>query len=248
MPHLSTNGRRPAAAVALPILLLACGGLTACGSSSPSSTSTTTANAAATRTAAAPSDAGPTGATGSTSASGVGPTGATGAGGPVGAARFAAVRACLQKNGVTLPQRPAGGGPPQRGGPGGFLGGGASGGPTLPKGMTRAQYAEVLNKCGGGLHRSRAFRGRHLFSSPTARQALSKFAACLRQNGVNIPEPNTSGKGPIFDTKGIDTASPQFRQAETKCRVDLLAALRSQTGTRSGTTGSAGSSATGSTG
>ena len=52
MPHLSTQGprstpgRRSAVAVALPILLLACGGLTACGSSS-SSPSTTAANAAA---------------------------------------------------------------------------------------------------------------------------------------------------------------------------------------------------------
>ena len=156
------------------------------------------------------------------------PSGATGPGGPAGAARFAAVRECLQKNGVTLPQRPAGGGAPHRGAPG-FLGGSgaANGGPTLPKGMTRAQYAEVLKKCGGGFHGANAFgHARRGFASPTARQALTKFAACLRQNGVNIPEPNTSGKGPIFDTKGIDTAGPQFKQAELKCRNDLLSALR----------------------
>jgi hypothetical protein len=240
MPHLSTKGRRPVATLALPILLLACGGLTACGSSSSNTpTTASAAKSAATSTAPAqPAAAGPTGA---------GPTGATG---PGGVTRFAAVRECLQKNGVTLPQRPAGGRAAHRGAPG-FLGGGASGGPTLPKGMTRAQYTEILKKCGGGFrgagafHGARAFHGRRAFSSPAAHQALSKFAACLRQNGVNVPEPNTSGKGPIFDTKGIDTASPQFRQAETKCRSDLLAALRPAGGAPGGPTGGAGSSAAG---
>ena len=56
--------------------------------------------------------------------------------------------------------------------------------------------------------------------------ALSKFAACLRENGVNIPEPNTSGHGPVFNTKGINTASPQFRAATVKCRGVLASALR----------------------
>ena len=242
MPHLRTKGRRPAAIVALPILLLACLGLAACGSSS-SGTSTTTANAAARSAATQPANAAPTGTTGSagpTGAAGAGaPSGATGPGGPAGAARFAAVRECLQKNGVTLPQRPAGGGAPHRGAPG-FLGGSgaANGGPTLPKGMTRAQYAEVLKKCGGGFHGANAFgHARRGFASPTARQALTKFAACLRQNGVNIPEPNTSGKGPIFDTKGIDTAGPQFKQAELKCRNDLLSALRHRGSAPGGPTG-----------
>jgi hypothetical protein len=241
MPHLSTKGRRPAATVALPILLLACLGLTACGSSSPS-TSTTTANAAATSATTQPTGAGPTGATGPSGAArpNGAPAGPSGAAGPSSAARFAAVRECLQKNGVTLPQRPAGGGPPHRGGAGGFFGAGASGGPTLPKGMTRAQYAEVLKKCGGGPRGRGAFgRGRRAFSSPTGHQALAKFAACMRQNGVNIPEPNTSGKGPIFGTKGIDTASPQFRQAEIKCRSDPRAGRRPGRGAPGGPTGSA---------
>jgi hypothetical protein len=48
----------------------------------------------------------------------------------------------------------------------------------------------------------------------------------MRENGVNVPEPNTSGNGPVFDTKGLNTNSAQFRAAELKCRLDLRLALR----------------------
>jgi hypothetical protein len=58
------------------------------------------------------------------------------------------------------------------------------------------------------------------------KDALSKFAACLRQNGVNIPAPNTSGKGPVFSARGVQTNTPKFRQATTKCRSVLLGAFR----------------------
>jgi hypothetical protein len=125
------------------------------------------------------------------------------------------VRECLQKNGITLPKRTPGQRPP-----GGFLGG-ATG---LPGGVTPAQLRAALKKCGafhGGFG-----GGRRRFNSPVYRQALAKFATCMRENGVNVPEPNTSGGGPIFDTKGLSTNSPQFRAAEAKCRVDLRLALR----------------------
>jgi hypothetical protein len=249
MRHLSTQRRKPTATIiALPIMLLACAGLTACGSSS-SSTTSTAANAAATSTPAPSATSGGASTTGTapsgsapaaTPPTGAAPAG-TKSGARPGAARFAAVRECLQKNGVTLPARPAGGGTAQRGGPG-LLGGGASGsGFKLPKGMTRAQYEAVLAKCGGGL-RPGGFRGRGArpaFNSPRFQQALTSFAACLRQQGIDIPAPNTSGKGPIFSTKGIDTASAKFKEAEAKCRPALVAGLRA--GARSGTSASAAS-------
>jgi hypothetical protein len=82
-----------------------------------------------------------------------------------------------------------------------------------------------LKKCGGlfggGLRR---------FNNPARRQALARFAACMRENGVNLPEPNTSGNGPIFNTKGLQTNSTQFRTAEAKCRVDLRASFRAPAG------------------
>ncbi len=70
----------------------------------------------------------------------------------------------------------------------------------LPKGVTRAQYEAAIKKCGGGSFAGRGAR----FNSPAYKAALTKFAACMRENGVNVPAPNTSGSGPIFDTKGLE--------------------------------------------
>ncbi len=206
MPQMHSIRRKLAIAattslvVALPLGLAACGG----------SGSTTTTNASAT------TSSGGTGTTGS------GPTGAS-------AGRFKALRECLQKNGITLPQRTPGQRPP--GGPagaGGFLGGGAGGaGPKLPSGVTRAQYEAAIKKCGGGAVAGGAAAR---LKSPAYLAALTKFAACMRENGVNVPAPNTSGNGPVFDTKGIDTSSSQFRAAESKCRSDLTSAFHRGSG------------------
>jgi hypothetical protein len=201
MSHLDSKRRKPAAAAVL-VLLLACIGLAACGSSSKSSSASTNASAATT-----------TGATGATDARGQ------------GAGRFAAMRECLQKNGITLPKRtPGQRRPGGAGGAGGFLGGGAggTGGPQLPKGVTRAQYAAAIKKCGGGSFAGGGAR----FKSPAYKAALAKFATCLNQNGVKVPAPNTSGNGPVFDTKGINTSSAQFKTAETKCQSVLAGAFR----------------------
>jgi len=192
MPQITSNRRRSAAAVAPP-LLLASLALAACGGSSKSSSSSTNASASAATTSTSPNAAGPRGG------------------------RFTAIRTCLQKDGITLPQRTPGRRPP--GGAGGFLGGGI--GAQLPKGMTRPQYEAALKKCGIAIFG----RGSRAFNSPARIQALTKFAACMRTNGVSLPAPNASGKGPIFNTKGIDTASAQFRAAQTKCSGELRGAF-----------------------
>jgi hypothetical protein len=243
MPHLSIRSRA-AALAALPTVLLACGGLAACGSSkSTPSTTTQAANAASTTPAAAGTTtaAGATAPTapaaGGASSGTSGPAGAAGSGaarayGPTGpgAGRFAAVRECLSKNGVTLPRPGAAGAGP------GFPGGARQ----LPKGMTQAQYRAALAKCGAGLpSRHGGFKGR-AFNSPVFRTALTKFAGCLREQGIDVPAPNTSGKGPIFSTKGIDTSSPKFRAAEVKCRSMLLAGLRPHRGVATGGAGGGG--------
>jgi hypothetical protein len=206
MPNIKNAFRTPVVSV-LVVLAFACLGLTACGGSSGSTASQS--NAAATSTAGA--------STGTSTSSASPSSGSSGQGNrpPNGNPRFAAVRECLQKNGITLPKRTPGAGGP-------------SGRPGLPKGVTPAQYAAAVKKCGGG---GRFGAGNGHFqraNNPVFKQALAKFGACLRQNGINIAAPNTSGKGPIFSTKGIDTRSPQFRAATAKCRSTLTAALRPQ--------------------
>jgi hypothetical protein len=197
MPNIKSNRRTPAAGAVVLVLLLGCLGLAACGGSSKSSSTSTNASAATTTT-----------------------TGATAAKGP-NAGRFTALRECLQKNGITLPKLPAGKRPVPGVSPGGIGGGGFA----LPKGMSKAQYEAVVTKCGG--LRGGAFNGGGArFRSPVFKTALAKFATCLRENGVNVPAPNTSGKGPVFGTKGINTSSAQFKAAEKKCQSVLASAFR----------------------
>lgn len=122
------------------------------------------------------------------------------------AARASALRACLQRNGVTLPQRKAG--QPRPGGPFGADG-------ALPKGVTREKLRAAMSKCGGDLGAGRRFGARNP-------QRLNAFATCMRQNGVPLPAPNTSGKGPVFDTNGTDTTSATFKKADAKCAKQLF--------------------------
>ena len=195
------RGSLGAAFLTVALVMLAGAALSACGgSSSGSSTATTTASTASASVGGSGSAAtGPSG-TGA-HGDGAGP----GAGGPR-LGRFKALRECLQKNGVTLPRRQ-----------GGFLGGAQ-----LPAGVSREQLQAAVKKCGGApfLGAGRPIR------TPGLEQTLTKFAACMRENGVNVPAPNTSGKGPIFNTAGIDTTSAQFRTAESKCRSLLQGSFR----------------------
>jgi hypothetical protein len=51
---------------------------------------------------------------------------------------------------------------------------------------------------------------------------LSRFAACMRAHGVKLPPPNGSGKGPLFDTTGIDTKATAYKSAQARCARILL--------------------------
>jgi hypothetical protein len=180
-------GRLEAAAAASIAVLLAGVLLSACGGGS--STASTAGSA-------------------STSASSTTPAGTRGQ----FRARATALRACLKKEGITLPERKPG----QNGQrPGGLFS--LGGGLRLPKGITRAQLQAALKKCGGNFAGARRFGG-----GARNTQRLAKFVACMRQNGVNLPAPNTSGKGPVFNTNGLDTASATFRKADAKCVRELI--------------------------
>ena len=72
------------------------------------------------------------------------------------------------------------------------------------------------------------------FSVAGTVQQMTKFAACMRENGVNLPAPNTTGKGPVFDTNGLDATGSKFRAAEVKCSADLRDVFRRPGGTPGG--------------
>ena len=131
------------------------------------------------------------------------------------AARFATLRACLVEGGINLPKAATG----QPGALGGVAGIGAQ----LPKGVTRAQYEAALRKC--GLAHAGTATGSQRLAGPQYRQSLTKFATCMRQNGQNVPNPNTSGNGPVFNTTRLNTKSPQFKAATVKCTPLLRAAF-----------------------
>jgi len=131
--------------------------------------------------------------------------------------QFASLRACLQKAGINLGSAPSGGQSGSGGPPG------AGGGFKLPEGVSQAKFQEALKKCGGGFPAG----GRPGLNSATARAALTKYAACMRESGVNLPAPNTSGNGPVFNTKGINTSSAAFKSAQQKCQSNLKGAFGS---------------------
>src|SRR5258707_10528580 len=109
----------------------------------------------------------------------------------------------MQKEGINLPAPKGAPGQGGQGGPG--AGGGRPGGfLKAPEGVSQAKFQEALKKCGGG---SFPRGGSRNLTSPTAQAALTKYAACMRTNGINLPAPNTSGKGPVFTTSGVDTSS-----------------------------------------
>lgn len=191
--------------VSLAALVLALTGLgiAACGGSSTSTS--TSANAAA---------------TGAGNGSGAQGSGAPGSPSHGGAGRFTAVRECLQKSGITLPQRPAGGATGASGQQG-FLGG-AGHHFQLPPGVSRTQLEAAMKKCDvHGFPGQGGPSGRPGLANPVFRVNLTKFAACMRENGIPLSAPNTSGTGSVFNTQGIDTHSSKFMAAFAKCRSVL---------------------------
>jgi hypothetical protein len=133
------------------------------------------------------------------------------------------IAACLKKQGVNPPQQRRGPGPGGAGG--GFLFGGG------PQGATRSgdfsKMRAALKKC--GINPGQGQRRIRVQSSPQFKQALTKFVTCVRKNGYDMPDPNLSGNGPVFDSSKVNRNDPKFKKAATKCQSDLQA-LRPQQG------------------
>jgi hypothetical protein len=132
---------------------------------------------------------------------------ADGAPGPEGQAE---IRACLEEQGVELPSPPQGGErqPPGDGG--------------APPGGSDSDLRAALEECGvdpaqgpGGPAGSGG-RGGAPFG-----ETIEAFAACVRENGFDLPDPNTSGDGPVFDPEQVDQEDPAFKKASRKCQDEL---------------------------
>lgn len=256
------RGSRAARVLALPLLVAAAMGVTACGGDSAG---TTTAASVTNGAAPASPDAG---------------RGGYGGGGQAGG-RFGAqteeerakLQACLKKEGVTLPAgRPGGpggaggtgttatppaggdGAPPagaDGGAPGGARGGlpGAGGGrgPGGGAGMSAAEHEKLqaaLKSCGAEVpDRGTRPRGGAApdVDDATYRKSIEAYAACVRKNGFDLPKPDFSGDGPIFDPDEVDQTDATFRKASAACQSTLGSGARrsgggSSSGGSSGTT------------
>jgi hypothetical protein len=64
--------------------------------------------------------------------------------------------------------------------------------------------------------------GAHRPASPRIHAAITQFRTCMRENGVNIPEP---GAKPASHPKTA-SSTPQLKAAAAKCRGPLIAALK----------------------
>jgi hypothetical protein len=216
------TGRRPATLAV--VLVLASLAVAACGESSATSTPTDTASANATTATTSPATTATSPATTATTPTktGTSPTTTSGAPGPTATnpsttpqssgsgkatspgttARINAVRACLAGYGIKFPKTAA----PAK--PGSLFG-------NPPPGVSVSRYQAALRACIGNLLPTiKEIQSRYI-------QALKNYTACMREHGINLPEPNTSGRGPLIDTKGVNTHSSQFQAANQTCRTKL---------------------------
>jgi hypothetical protein len=51
--------------------------------------------------------------------------------------------------------------------------------------------------------------------SPQQQQEMLAFARCMRQHGINIPDPKLDGR---VDMRGINPDAPKFKAAQQACR------------------------------
>ncbi|MFN8201762.1 MAG: hypothetical protein U0S48_04295 [Solirubrobacteraceae bacterium] len=142
----------------------------------------------------------------------------------------AEVRDCLKKAGVDLPQPrqgagegpastvPEGGDGPPSGAPpeGGFPGQGGD----LSQ-QDREALQAALKKCGVDVRPGQAGGRAPDIDDAAYQQRVRDYVACVRDNGYDLPDPDFSGNGPVFDDKEVDRTSQAFQDASRKCQDRL---------------------------
>lgn len=123
-------------------------------------------------------------------------------------------RSCLQEKGIELPE------PGQGGPPGGSLEGRPpAGGPPQGFGKGGAKMKKAFEECGAELPQGKPEGGPP--NSAAFRKSIEEYAACMGENGVELPEPNLSGEGPVFKESEVDREAPKFEAANEKCQSRL---------------------------
>lgn len=202
---LDRYAARPLAATLLTGAVLATGA-TGCGSSK---SSTGTQAAATTNTTTGTTTATTNTTTGT--ATGTSTTPSKTSGGPPYTTLAQRYAACLAQNGIKVP---------------------TVNGTLSFKGIdtSSAQYRQAVEKCrtiisGGRSSATGSSKANSSAASGRLHSLILRYIACLRQNGVSVPSSDTSGVGSL---KGVNTTSPQFKAARTKCESVILSALKAK--------------------
>lgn len=129
-------------------------------------------------------------------------------------------RSCLKEKGVELPE-PGRGGPPAGGPPEGTPpeGGPTAGGPPQGFGKGGAKMKKAFEECGVELPQGKP-EGPPM-NSGAFRKSIKEYVACMGESGVELPEPNLSGEGPVFKESEVDREDPKFKAASEKCQSRL---------------------------
>lgn len=118
---------------------------------------------------------------------------------------------CMRNHGVDMPD-------PQPGG--GGLGSGLN--PSDPQ--VQSGFTACQSKLPGG--------GQPPKLNPQQAEAYRAFASCMRDNGVDLPDPAADGtlQFNVKNLGSLDTGSPTFTSAMTACRDKLTSLMASRTG------------------
>jgi hypothetical protein len=83
------------------------------------------------------------------------------------------------------------------------------------KSADKTKLEGAQKACGKYMQGGGPFGGK---SDPKARDALLKFAQCMREHGVNMPDPQPGQNGFMFRKgQGVDPESPTFKTAQKAC-------------------------------
>ncbi|MDX6590780.1 MAG: hypothetical protein QOI84_2054 [Solirubrobacterales bacterium] len=124
---------------------------------------------------------------------------------------------CLKEQGLELPGRPPGG----EGPPAGFGGGKPPAGG--PGGAGGGKFREAFEACGiekpsGGPGGPGGGGAPPNVNSTAFKKAVTEYVACVRENGYDMPAPNLSGNGPVFDSSEVNPENAKFKAASEKCQ------------------------------